>query len=77
MIIQAEEILDAIADGVAVVDPDLRVIWANPEFLSVTRLRSAVTGAQVLPGPRRARKFSARTRVRFTTAVSFAEPPAR
>lgn len=34
MIIQAEEILDAIADGVAVVDPDLRIIWANPEFLS-------------------------------------------
>ncbi|WP_337175232.1 response regulator [Paludisphaera sp.] len=34
MVIQAEEILDAISDGVAVVDPDLRIIWANPEFLS-------------------------------------------
>ncbi|ODU00134.1 MAG: transcriptional regulator [Planctomycetes bacterium SCN 63-9] len=33
--IQAEEILDAIADGVAVVDPDLRIIWANPEFHSL------------------------------------------
>ena len=32
MMIQAEEILDAISDGVAVVDPDLRIIWANPEF---------------------------------------------
>jgi CheY-like chemotaxis protein len=36
MMIQAEEILDAIADGVAVVDPDLRIIWANPEFHSLT-----------------------------------------
>ncbi len=36
MMIQAEEILDAIADGVAVVDPDLRIIWANPEFYSLT-----------------------------------------
>ena len=33
VLIQADEILDAIADGVAVVDPDLRVIWTNPEFL--------------------------------------------
>jgi DNA-binding response OmpR family regulator/GAF domain-containing protein len=32
MMIQAEEILDAISDGVAVVDPDLRIIWANPEY---------------------------------------------
>jgi PAS domain S-box-containing protein len=32
MEIQAEEILDAIADGVAVVDSDLRITWANPEF---------------------------------------------
>jgi CheY-like chemotaxis protein/GAF domain-containing protein len=36
MMIQAEEILDAISDGVAVVDPDLRIIWANPEFHSLT-----------------------------------------
>jgi len=34
VLIQADEILDAIADGVAVVDPDLKVIWANPEFHS-------------------------------------------
>ncbi|MGC8644165.1 MAG: response regulator, partial [Isosphaeraceae bacterium] len=45
MIIQAEEILDAIADGVAVVDPDLRIIWVNPEFLSLTVSRSSVVGA--------------------------------
>ncbi|HWE35379.1 MAG TPA: response regulator [Isosphaeraceae bacterium] len=32
MLLQADEILDAIADGVAVVDPDLVVLWANPEF---------------------------------------------
>jgi DNA-binding response OmpR family regulator/GAF domain-containing protein len=32
MRIQADEILDAISDGVAVVDTDLRIIWANPEF---------------------------------------------
>jgi CheY-like chemotaxis protein len=38
MMIQAEEILDAIADGVAVVDPDLRIIWSNPEFRSLTVL---------------------------------------
>ena len=38
MVLQAEEILDAIADGVAVVDPDLRVIWANPQFSSFTGL---------------------------------------
>jgi CheY-like chemotaxis protein len=36
MMIQAEEILDAISDGVAVVDPDLRIIWSNPEFSSLT-----------------------------------------
>ena len=33
MMLHADEILEAIADGVAVVDPDLRIIWANPEFL--------------------------------------------
>ncbi len=32
VMIQADEILDAIADGVAVVDPDLQIIWINPEF---------------------------------------------
>ena len=59
MIIQAEEILDAIADGVAVVDPDLRIIWANPEFLSFaddvesavgTRFYQAFPEAEIL-GP--------------------------
>ena len=32
LLIQADEILDAIADGVAVVDPESRVLWINPEF---------------------------------------------
>jgi two-component system, sensor histidine kinase SagS len=30
--LQADEILDAIADGAVVVDPDLNIIWCNPEF---------------------------------------------
>jgi CheY-like chemotaxis protein/GAF domain-containing protein len=33
VLIQASEILDAIADGVAVVDPELRIVWTNPEFM--------------------------------------------
>jgi CheY-like chemotaxis protein/putative methionine-R-sulfoxide reductase with GAF domain len=44
MIIQAEEILDAISDGVAVVDPDLRIIWSNPEFLSLTDTQGSAVG---------------------------------
>lgn len=32
LLLQADEILDAIADGVAVVDTDLMILWANPEF---------------------------------------------
>ena len=52
MMIQAEEILDAISDGVAVVDPDLRIIWANPEFHSLTDSRAPRGRVQVLPGAR-------------------------
>jgi CheY-like chemotaxis protein/PAS domain-containing protein len=36
VLLQADEILDAIADGVAVVDPELTVIWANPEFRALS-----------------------------------------
>jgi two-component system, sensor histidine kinase SagS len=32
VLFQADEILEAIADGAAVVDPDLKIIWMNPEF---------------------------------------------
>src|SRR6516165_5051354 len=46
MVIQAEEILDAISDGVAVVDPDLRIIWSNPEFLSLTDSKAQVVGGR-------------------------------
>jgi DNA-binding response OmpR family regulator/putative methionine-R-sulfoxide reductase with GAF domain len=46
MMIQAEEILDAISDGVAVVDPDLRIIWANPEFHLLTDTATQVVGCQ-------------------------------
>jgi CheY-like chemotaxis protein len=31
-LIQAKRILETLADGVAVVSPDLRVLWANPTF---------------------------------------------
>ncbi len=41
---QAEEILDAISDGVAVVSPDLRIVWANPEFQSLAGSSEAVAG---------------------------------
>jgi CheY-like chemotaxis protein len=44
VLIQADEILDAIADGVAVVDPDLKIIWANPEFHSFTTPGVEVVG---------------------------------
>ena len=46
MLIQAEEILDAISDGVAVVDPDLRIIWANPEFHLLTDPAIQTIGSQ-------------------------------
>ncbi len=45
MMMQAEEILDAISDGVAVVDPDLRIIWANPEFHLLADASAATVGA--------------------------------
>jgi DNA-binding response OmpR family regulator/GAF domain-containing protein len=45
MMIQAEEILDAISDGVAVVDPDLRIIWANPEFHLLTTSTNSTVGS--------------------------------
>lgn len=32
VLLQADHILDAIADGVALVDPALNIFWANPEF---------------------------------------------
>jgi len=46
MLIQAEEILDAISDGVSVVDPDLRIIWANPEFQLLTDPAIETVGSQ-------------------------------
>jgi CheY-like chemotaxis protein/GAF domain-containing protein len=36
VLIQADEILDAIADGVAVVDDERKILWANPEFRELT-----------------------------------------
>ncbi len=45
VLIQADEILDAIADGVAVVDPDLRIIWSNPEFAALAEPAVELIGA--------------------------------
>jgi CheY-like chemotaxis protein len=44
--IQADEILEAIADGVAVVDPDLKIIWANPEFQRLAEPGVELVGAK-------------------------------
>lgn len=44
VLIQADEILDAIAEGVAVVDPELRIIWSNPEFQAFASPGVAATG---------------------------------
>ena len=46
VLIQADEILDAIADGVAVVDPDLKIIWANPEFESLVATGTPLMGVK-------------------------------
>ncbi len=35
VMLQADQILEAIADGVALVDLDLNILWANPEFLAL------------------------------------------
>ncbi len=40
--VQAVEILDTIADGVAVVDPELVIVWSNNEFTRLTETGAAV-----------------------------------
>jgi GAF domain-containing protein/PAS domain-containing protein len=45
--VQADEILEAIADGVAVVDPDLVVIWSNPEFAKLTETGNNPVGLKI------------------------------
>src|SRR5262245_39922466 len=35
VLLQADQILEAIADGVALVDTELNILWANPEFLTL------------------------------------------
>ena len=64
MLIQADEILDAIADGVAVVDPDLRIIWANPEFHSLADPDVEADRRPVLPGAGQSPRSSAPTPAR-------------
>jgi CheY-like chemotaxis protein/GAF domain-containing protein len=73
MIIQAEEILDAIADGVAVVDPDLRIIWSNPEFLSLTDSYAQVVGGRFYQVLAEA-EIQGPDPCPFTTAVASREP---
>jgi CheY-like chemotaxis protein/GAF domain-containing protein/PAS domain-containing protein len=46
MSLQADEILDAIADGVAIVNPDLQILWANPEFLEWTSPEVEAVGSE-------------------------------
>ena len=53
MMIQAEEILDAISDGVAVVDPDLTDHLGQSRVSSAHRLGHAGSRLSVLSGPRR------------------------
>ncbi len=53
-LIQADEILETIADGVAVVDPDTRILWTNPQFLSLVSAGQEVSGERffrALGGP--------------------------
>jgi CheY-like chemotaxis protein len=56
--LQADQILEAIADGVALVDPDLNVLWANREFLTLAARDSvsqinfyAALGSPEIRGP--------------------------
>ena len=55
MMMQAGEILDAISDGVAVVDPDLRIIWANPEFQLLAGSSAPTVGGSFYRGAREGR----------------------
>ncbi len=43
-VIQADRILEALVDGVALVDPDLRIVWANAEFRKWCAASGAVEG---------------------------------
>jgi CheY-like chemotaxis protein len=40
--LEEDKILDAIADGVALVDPELNLLWANAEFLALAGRESVV-----------------------------------
>ena len=73
VLIQADEILDAIADGVAVVDPDLGVIWSNPEFLSFTDPEVEVVGSKFYRALGNPEVLGPET-CPFTTAVASGRP---
>ncbi len=47
ILLQADEILEAIADGVAIIGPDRQVFWANPEFLQVTGHHVGALGLRI------------------------------
>ncbi len=74
MMIQAEEILDAISDGVAVVDPDLRIIWANPEFHSLTDSAVTPVGAPFYQALGQSSEILGPDPCPFTTAVASKAP---
>ncbi len=73
VMIQADEILEAIADGVAVVDPDLNIIWANPEFQSLAEPELEMNACrfyEALGQP----EIVAPEPCPFTTAIASREP---
>lgn len=45
-LLQADEVLQAIADGVAVVDPETRVVWANAEFRGLVEVTDELHGTK-------------------------------
>ena len=57
-LIQSERILEALPDGVAVVNADLRIVWANATFEEL--VRRGGQGSQFLRRPRLARDPRAR-----------------
>jgi CheY-like chemotaxis protein len=46
LLIQADEVLDAIADGVAIVDPEMKILWTNPEFQKLMAPDADPTGVR-------------------------------
>lgn len=72
-LLQADEILDTIADGVAVVDPETHILWTNPQFLGLIAPGQKATGArffQALGSP----EITGSDPCPFTTALGTRAP---